>query len=192
MLEKEEEDIKKIIVGREFDSHYLLFSFILAGINKTEDVDKIGLLILTGLQIIIPDLVFENKQFKIKGKFLNERAFNEIVLILFKALDRKKIIINKDDDPLIKREKEMKLKAQKIRRNARNNEATGNSIEDMLVSILYEFQQYSLEDLFELNIYTIYYLFGYVGKIANYEVSKIAFGTGNYKRGKKHKYFVEK
>jgi len=192
ILEKDVDEIKNIIVGQKLDNHYLLFSFILAGVDKTEDVVKLGILILSGLQLIVPDLVFEDKMFKIKGEFISEQTFNQFILIFFKMLKKDKIMINPTDDKFTKKEKEMKMKVQRIKRNANKNGSKGNSMEDMLAAILYEFPQYTLEDLFELNIYTIYYLFGYVGKIANYEVSKIAAGNGNLKKSKKHKYFIEK
>jgi len=191
LLEKDEAEIKNFVEGHEFDNHYSLFSFILSAKVVSEDIMKVNAFVLTGLQEVIPSLTFEDKLFKIKDSFLNEKIFNEIIMILFRMLKKKKIIINKDDDKFTKREKEMKLKIQKIKENGKGDGGS-NSIESMLVSIIYEFPQYTLEDLFELNIYTIYYLFGYVGKIANYQVSQIAYATGNFKKGKKHKYFIEK
>ena len=192
MLDEDIEEIKDMIVGQQFTSHYLIFSFILAGIDKAEDVEKIGSLALSGLQLILPELVFEDKKFMLKGEFLDETSFNEIVILIFKMLKRDKIIINPDDDKFTKKEKKMKLLAQKIKRDSEKDSSKGDSIENMLAAILYEFQQYTLKDLFELNIYTIYYLFGYVGKISNYEISRIAYATGNFKKGKKLKYFIEK
>ena len=59
----------------------------------------------------------------------------------------------------------------------------------MLAAIQYEFQQYKLEDLMNFNMYTIYYLFGYVGQIANYHVGSMAYAMGNTK---KYKYFIDK
>jgi len=191
ILERDIDEIKNLVVGQEIESYYLLFSFILAGVSKVEEVEKLASSILSGLQIIIPDLTFNDKKFMIGNEFLSEPVFNQIIIILFKMLKKEKIIINPDDDKFTKREKEMKMKVQRIKRNS-TKEKGSDSMENMLASILYEYQQYTLKDLFELNIYTIYYLFGYVGKIANYEVSKIAAGNGNLKKSKKHKYFIEK
>ena len=191
LLEKDVEEIKDLVLGQELKSHYLLFSFILSGVDRSDEVKKLAESILIGLQVIVPDLVFESKMFKIKGEFLDEASFNDIIILIFKMLKKNKIIINPDDDKFTRKEKEMKLKAQRIRRNAKDK-GEGGKIEDMLISIIYTFPQYELNDLFELNIYTIYYLFGYVGKISNYEVEKMAYATGNFKKGKKLKYFIEK
>jgi hypothetical protein len=85
-------------------------------------------------------------------------------------------------------EKQQKLRAQKIR-SGKKLDGKENSVNDMIIAILYEYQQYKIEDIMKMNIYTFNYLFKYIGKIANYEVSKIAMGNGNTK---KHKYFIEK
>lgn len=189
ILEKDINEIKNMIQGREIESYYILFSLILSGVSKTEKVELIANSVLRGLQMFIPDLIFENKKFIIKGRFLDELTFNKIILLLFEMIGKEKIIISPDDDEFEKRAKEMKLKAQRIKRNAKKKE--GGKIEDMLISIVYTFPQYKMSDLFGLNIYTIYYLFGYVGKISNYEVEKIAYANGNFKKGKKLKYFIE-
>ena len=135
---------------------------------------------------MIDGIIFD-KVLKIKNIIVNEKLFNEIIRVILLSIDKEKIIINDDDDEFTKKEKQAKLRVAKIRRNAQNKE--GTSFEDLFAAILYEFPQYKIEDLMQMNLYTIYYLFKYVGKIANYEVSKIAAGNG---LAKKHKYFIEK
>lgn len=169
-----------------------MFSFVLSEAINAEEIVNFAITIMEGLRSFIPGIEFKNKKFMLNGTFLNETAFNEIIIILFKMLKKEKIIINEDDDEFTKRDKKNKLRIQRIKRNPKDKkEGDKDSTNNMLASIIYEFPQYTLEDLFELNIYTIYYLFGYVGKIANYEVSKIAAGNGNLKKSKKHKYFAE-
>lgn len=190
ILSQDMSELGKVIKGHEFNSHYELFSFIFAAEKPSTDVLKIGILLLEGLKAFIPDLSFKDKRMNIKNEFLNRKAFDELTDILFIMLDKKRIIIKEEDDDFTKREKAMKIKAQKIKQSKKESEG-GKTIEDILAAIIYHFPQYKLEDLFKLNLYTIYYLFGKVGKITNYEVQKIAFGNGNFKKGQKLKHFIE-
>ena len=107
--------------------------------------------------------------------------------ILFLAVGKEKTIIKESDDEFDRMEKQAKIRAEQIRKNSKKESNT--SFEDLIAAILYEFPQYKIQDIMSMNLYTIYYLFKYVGKIANYEVSKIAAGNG---LAKKHKYFIEK
>jgi hypothetical protein len=100
-----------------------------------------------------------------------------------------KVHIVDGDDEMTQKMKKMQQKIAEIKSKGKKVNESSTSFEDIFAALLYEFPQYKLEDLFELNIYTFYYLFRYVGKIANYEVSKVAAGNG---LAKKHKYFIEK
>jgi len=42
-----------------------------------------------------------------------------------------------------------------------------------------------------MNKYGVYFLYNKIGKISNYEVTKIAAGTGNLSNRSKHKYWTE-
>jgi hypothetical protein len=86
--------------------------------------------------------------------------------------------------------KQNKLKIQRIKRNSKDNKE-GTGLNDIIAAILYEFPQYKISDVLDMNLFTLYYLFKYVGKIANYEVNKIAFGNGLVKKGQKIKYFID-
>jgi len=118
---------------------------------------------------------------------VTNKLFNKIILVLYKTMKKEKIIINEDDDEFTKREKQMKLRVQKIKNQ--NGKKEGKDINDIITAILYEFPQYKIAEILNMNLYTVYYLFGIVGKIANYEVSKIAAGNG---LAKKHKYLIDK
>ena len=122
---------------------------------------------------------------------VKNNLFDEIIEVIYKILGKEKIIIKDTDDEFTKREKEIKLRAQKIRNNKKNKNSKDkdDSFENVIAAIIYEFPQYKIEDVFNLNIFTFNYLVKYIGKIANYEVSKIAAGNG---LTKKHKYFIEK
>jgi hypothetical protein len=142
---------------------------------------------VNAFKIIIPDVNLEGKLLKIQDFIITPELFNDIDTVIFKILEKERIKVEPEDDEIEKRLKEQKLKVQKIKQSSRKKD--GLKFDDLFAAILYEFPQYKLEDIFELNIYTFYYLFKYVGRIANYEVSQIAAGNG---LAKKHKYFIEK
>ena len=145
---------------------------------------------MVALESLIPGITFTGKAFKINDRYLDNNLFDDIVEVIFKTMKKEKIIIREDDDDFTKKEKRMKLLKQKIK-NSKTEEDDSN-FEDLFASILYEFPQYKLKDIYELNLYTFYYLIGYIGKIENYEVEKISAGNGLLKKGKKLKYFIDK
>jgi hypothetical protein len=189
-----DKDISEI-VGKDFisqiDTHYKFFRTVFNFKEKNSDYSEISNSILNGMKIFLPDFKWKDEKFFIQENIeMTEKLFNEIIDIVFKSIGKDRITILEDDDEFTRIEKQAALRAKRIRENGSKNESKkGSKIEDMFVAVIYEFPQYTLKDLFELNIYTLHYLFKYVGKIANYEVSKIAAGNG---LTKKHKYFIEK
>jgi hypothetical protein len=189
-LDSEVEDIQKYLSGIKIESHYQFILTVLTLAEKQEEVRETADYFLEALNHIVPGFSFRNKQLKIHSITVNEELFNTIVEILYKIMNKKeKIKIVDGDDEMTQKMKAMQKKIQEIKTKGKKMNEDSTDFESMFVALLYEFPQYKLEDLFELNIYTFYYLFKYVGKIANYEVSKIAAGNG---LAKKHKYFIEK
>ena len=192
-LESDIEKYKKALGSDYFDDHFDLIILLLTLNKKNESIKQISSSVLEGFQYFIPEINF-NAILKIKDKVVTKRIFYKIIEIIFKMFDKKYIYIKEEDDEFTKREKQAKIRAMNIRANAKEKrglkKTERGTLEKMLGGILYEFPQYKLEDLFELNLYTVYYLFSFVGKIANYEISKIAYGNGLLKRGK-HKHFTE-
>ena len=193
-LERDEEDLKKdfnlkdISIKNHFD--YIYTIFVLS--EKVKDLEEAKNIFLKALKFLLPDFNYENKLLFIKDNIiLNNDILKEMRKILLLSLNKKITTIEDTDDEFTKIEKQARIRAEKIRKNSekKGTKEDNSELKDMLISIIYEFPQYKIEDLFNLNLYTIYFLFGYVGKIANYEVSKIAAGNG---LAKKHKYFIEK
>lgn len=192
-LDTDLEEIKKNITGYEVNSHYDFIIMACTLAEKREEIKELKDGFLSSLQILIPGISFSNKFLKIDNEIFIKEYFDEIIEILFKILKKEKIVIKDTDDDFTKKTKEMKLKAQRIRRNSKKEkEESGITIDQILIMIIEKFPQYKLSDLFDLNIYTFYYLFEYVGRIEQYEVSKIAYATGNTKKGYKLKHFIDK
>ena len=190
LLETDMVEIQKSIQGYELKDHYDFLNLICILSIKDEDANSLKEMLLYALDKLIPGLTFKDKTFKINDYYFTKSLFEEVTDVLFKILDKERIVIKSTDDEFTRREKEAQLRAQRIRSNAKKDKEDSTGLEDLFAALLYEFPQYKIEDLFGLNIYTFYYLFRYVGKIANYEVSKIAYGNGLLKKGK-HKHFIE-
>lgn len=190
LLETDIDEIKKDISGIEIKSHYEFIHLILSLGSQKEEVSRMSRDLLLGLKVLIPGINFDKKVLEVNGVFIDSLLFGQIVEIIFKVLDKKVIIIFDTDDEFTVMEKKAMIRAERIKNNSKKREKqTDSSLKDNMVALVYEYPQYKLEDLFNLNIYAFNYLFKYVGKIANYEVSKIAAGNG---LAKKHKYFIEK
>ena len=184
------EDIQKykdMIPGQEIKTHYEFLQILCLLAEANLETKQLVEKFISALQIIIPDINLNGKLIRIQDFILTPELFNDIDTVIFKILEKERIKVEPEDDEIERRLKEQKLKVQKIKQNSRKKD--GLKFDDLFAAILYEFPQYKLEDIFELNIYTFYYLFKYVGRIANYEVSQIAAGNG---LAKKHKYFIEK
>lgn len=184
------EDIQKykdMIPGQEIKTHYEFLQILCLLAEANLETKQLVEKFISALQIIIPDINLNGKLIRIQDFILTPELFNDIDTVIFKILEKERIKVEPEDDEIERRLKEQKLKVQKIKQNSRKKDSL--KFDDLFAAILYEFPQYKLEDIFELNIYTFYYLFKYVGRIANYEVSQIAAGNG---LAKKHKYFIEK
>lgn len=189
-LEQDIDELSKYFSGIEINSHFRFIVTLLTLSEKQNDLKYTAKFFLDALNCIVPGIVFESKQLKIHSISVNEDLFNLIIEVLYKTMNKKeRIVINESDDEMTKKMKETQKKIQEIKTKGKKLDGDSTDFEDMFAALLYEFPQYQLKDLFELNVYTFYYLFKYVGKIANYEVSKIAAGNGLVK---KHKYFIEK
>ena len=190
ILDTELEQIQKNIKAIELKSHYDFIHLILSLKDKRGEGEKqMGDSILKGLKTFIPDISFKSGSLQIKEIFVDSKLFQQIIEVMFKSIGRNRTVIYEDDDEFTRMEKKAILRAERIRKNAKKEKEGNSTFEDSLIALVYEYPQYKIEDLFELNVFTFNYLFKYVGKIANYEVSKIAAGNG---LAKKHKYFIEK
>ena len=187
-LERDIEEINKDIT-KKIESHYDFLHLIFSLQNQVPFFKTLSKRLLKGIQVLIPDFNFD-KVFLIKDIFVNKSIFDEIVEVVFICLNKEVIIIKDSDDEFSKAEKKVKLRVQKIKESSRRENNNGG-IESIIISILYQFPQYKIKDIMEMNLTTIYYIFSYIGKISNYEISAIAVGNGLIK-GSKHKYFTEK
>jgi hypothetical protein len=182
--------LAKHFSGIEITTHYRFLVTLLTLAEKKPELKETANFFLEALNTIVPGTLFELKQLKIGSISFTEPLFDSVVEVVYKIMNKKeKIKVVDSDDEMTRKMKAMQKKIQDIKSKGKKMNEDSTDFESMFAAIIYEFPQYQLKDLFELNIFTFYYLFKYVGKIANYEVSKIAAGNG---LAKKHKYFIEK
>lgn len=183
------EDLKKDINGFEIKNHLDFIELVFTIINDTNQ-KTVRTQIYNSFKKIIPKTNFTNNKIHFGNIELDNKILQDIRKIILKMFNKnieEFEEVEENEDPKMAEFRAMKSKIAKMKENKRKN-SNSLGFKDMFAAILYEFPQYKLEDLFELNIYNFYYLFEYIGKIANYEVSKIAAGNGI---AKKHKYFIE-
>ena len=189
-LETDLKDIGFFTEEYKIKSHFEFIQLVCAIAGASEETKSLSDSFVYGLQKIVPDIKLQGKILTIQDVVLTNEIFDDIFRIVFKIMHKKeKVQIIEGDDEMTQKMKKMQQKIAEIKSKGKKINESSTSFEDIFAALLYEFPQYQLKDLFELNIYTFYYLFKYVGKIANYEVSKVAAGNG---LAKKHKYFIEK
>ena len=89
-----------------------------------------------------------------------------------------------------KREKEYNDLISKARAKAKESDAhKGAGNELVIAAVVHDFG-FSMDEVLNMNFYTLYYYFGLTEKLASYNVDLIATGTGSVKKGHKHKYWV--
>ena len=190
LLQKDLQDFAQAFEGQEIKSHFEFISLLIALGDASEITQELSSRIIDGLRCIVPKINVKNKLLMIEEEIVSSELFEQIIKIVFRIMHKKEPVhIIDSDDEMTRRMKETQKKIQDIKNKGKRINEDSTKFEDIFAALLYEYPQYKMEDLFELNIYTFYYLFKYVGKIANYEVSKIAAGNG---LTKKHKYFIEK
>ena len=189
-LQQDIEELKKYLKEHNIETHFDFIQLICGLSELSKETSELAKRFIESMQIILPEVSLKNKMVMIQDKIFTPELFELFLTIVFKIMHQKvpEKIIDTDDE-MTRRMKDMKKRIQEIKNKGKRMNESSTKFEDMFAALLYEYPQYKMEDLFELNIYTFYYLFKYVGKIANYEVSKIAAGNG---LTKKHKYFIEK
>ena len=189
-LQKDIDDFSNAFENYTIKSHFDFIRLIISLGSVSEFTQELSDRIVNGLKCIIPEINIENKFLMIKKEFVSSELFEQIIKIVFRIMHKKEPVkIVDSDDEMTRKMKATQKRIQDIKNKGKKINENSTKFEDIFAALLYEYPQYKMEDLFELNIYTFYYLFKYVGKIANYEVSKIAAGNG---LTKKHKYFIEK
>ncbi len=176
------EEIAKI-TGQQFKSRFHLF--------KTYKKNKLDIL-------SILDKFF--KKYMIGFKYVDdslywgERLVSKEIFETFcdyisiasgvKSIKELDLVITEDMDEYEKKRIELERKIAKTKEKNNQNKKV-SSLSNILIGVSKEFH-YTYDQLLDMTLYSIYYMYSNIGLIMNYEIGNIAAGNGLLKKGTKH------
>lgn len=88
------------------------------------------------------------------------------------------------EDEKKQKEVQERLEKAKNKKNKKDtNKSNGNkiTIDQIVIAILYEFSNLSIEDVYNMNMFTLLEFWSYIGKIIDNQIQIVAAGNGNLK-----------
>ena len=104
-IDKEVEELSKMIPQAEIKSHFGFIRTVCILGKRKEEIKDFANSLEKGLKKIIPDISFSGQIFYIQERVLNNEIFEEILEIIYKIMEKEKILIKEGDDEFTKREK---------------------------------------------------------------------------------------
>ena len=182
-------DLKKDLNLPQLNSKYELIKTICS-----ESAD-LGMGIIQCLNMIIEDFKYVDGSFYSGQVLITNEVFEEICNYIAVAIGGLSFQDLKKQEELAAMSPEERAWEERKRINEskirKSKSKTGKTISlDMIMAcVTYEFH-ISLQELYEMNKYTVYFFYSQIGKISSYEVTKIAAGTGNLGKKSKHTYWT--
>jgi hypothetical protein len=172
------------IVENEYD--------IFIAILKADYIKYEAEFLLTYLNMIFPNIEFNNSRLEIKGIKI---TYEEYMLLLdflevscaekdfddFMNKVEKKAVEVKVEKPLSDLEKRMKENEEKLNSMKKKKNETRQgaiTIDQIVIAIQYEFPSLRLDDIFKMNMFTLLNYWRYVGKVVDTQIQTIAAGNG--------------
>lgn len=154
---------------------------------------------------IFPNITFEEDQLKCEGIPLTSEEYDILIEALEVSCSEKDLdkflnkLESKEDhtasNSLIeeaqKRLSAAKEKGKPVENKKQKEESTqkgkGVTIDQIVISVLYEFPSLSIERIYDMNMFTLLQFWSYVSKVVDNQIQIIAAGNGNLK---KFTYFI--
>lgn len=158
--------------------------------------DDFGTSIIYCLSNIITDFEYIADSFRSGGKVISEEIFELLCMYVAIASGSRDFnYLEEKEKEKFMTEEERAWEERKRRNEAKIRKAKSKSgkkieLDTVMSCVCYEFG-IPIKDLVQMNKYSVYFLYGKIGKISSYEVTKIAAGTGNLGKKNKHKYWTE-
>lgn len=189
LLKQNPKEFSKLNSIYQVTNEYEVFLAILKSNYKTE-------IILYFLNLIFPNINYIDSQLKINNIPLTYEEYMLLIDFLevscgekdFKEFMEKinpenqiKETKNKELSEIARRMKETEDKLNELKKNKKTKAAKDENaitIDQIVVAILYEFPSLRLEDILNMNVYTLLTFWDYVGKVVDIEIQKIAAGNG--------------
>lgn len=126
---------------------------------------------------------------RIISKDLFELFCDYIAIALgVKKIDDLKLIITDDMDEVTKRQIMLERRVAATKSKDEGNQQK-SSLDIILTGVCHEYKL-SYLDLYNMTLYSIYYMYSQLGKIMNYSINNIAAGNGLLKKNSKHKHWA--
>lgn len=189
------QEFKKIVEKQDFivENKYEVFLTYLKSEVGVQDV-------LGYFKKIFPNLEYKTSQFFCGESPLNSEEYDILLEMLSISCGEEEIepFLKKMEtsaqepkelSPAEKRMKETqdKLKAIKEKGKKKNNKKDNNSksstitIDQIVIAILYEFPSFKLDDLYNMNMFTLLSFWKYVSKVVDNQIQIVAAGNGHIK-----------
>lgn len=165
-------------------------------LNICQQTSDLSLGVIYALNLIIQDFEYVTDSFRSGNTIISEEIFEDIcnyIAVAIGTLDIKDLKTKLNEKTMTPEERaweeRKRMNEAKIRKSKNKN---GKLIElDTIIScVCYEFN-IPIRDIVQMNKYSVYFLYHKIGNIMNYEVTKIASGTGNLGSKHKHKYWTD-
>lgn len=184
-------DLRKYFQGISFVNRYGLLTLILSEGGES------GVVLYRWFQKCIEGFKYADDSLKVGDLWLSNEVFELICTYVAISCGQKKIDVLKqitEEENLTPAMREwnrrLREDQEKIdRARAKASEGKGAELDVVIACLVREFRL-SLEEIFNMTYYTIFFLFSQIGKIARYDVDVIAAGMGSLKKGHKHKHWV--
>jgi hypothetical protein len=108
-----------------------------------------------------------------------------------KSLDDLELIITDDMDEFEKQRIRNEIRIRKTKAKAASeNTAKKSSLTKILAGVCHEFGL-NYNQLLDMTLYSIYFMYSQLGHIMNYEITNVAAGNGLLKRTTKHNHWAD-
>ena len=173
-----------------------------ASIIKILNNNSIRSIIVNNLNKVIPGFRVSGIYLMIGDDILTSKDLQFIIHVLKvglamkdytpwppKSLNKEKTEIDNKFDTFKQRMEAAEERIRKIKQKSRKQKGEYSPLIDYFAAIAYEFKL-SLDEIFNLNYYTLVFYYRQVGKLDAYRINSMAFASGNLKKNSKHKYFT--
>ena len=145
------------------------------------------------LEEYIPDVRIQVNGLFIDVDKISVEEFNFIIIAFNVALGLTTLDevdkVSEEEDPYDKKAREADERVQRIKKKSSQEQSpnTGFEMDKVMLGVIKEFG-FTMDQVLDMNIYTLLWFYQYVWKINNYDIETIAYGNGLLK---KHKHYLD-
>lgn len=168
----------------------------LLAILKIKGLEHYRGLLIKYMGLIFPNLTYKNSAFFCGEQLLTSEEYKILIDMLLVSCGEKDIKIFAGleevlpEKPLSASEKRMKEVEEKLRKvkekkkqktDKKTKESSVVTYDQIVIAIMYEFKSLTLEKIYDMNMFTLLELYGYISKVVDNQIQIVAAGNGNLK-----------